>query len=321
MSSDEDQMPENEDGGTIPLADYLRGESEPQPDQSRGAEPAPAEPQPAEPASAEEPAPASAAGAAPADQPPGAETPAETAAPEPPSEAQPAAEAAPAPPAAQEEQPAAQNESMAGTQLDERAYRCAVEALLFSTDKPLGAGKIADILGAGDGRTVRQAVKTLQQEYEAGGRAFQIEEIAGGFQIFTLPEYHPYVMRLGKAVKEEKVSQAALETLAIIAYRQPILRADIESIRGVQCGPILRALIERGLVKVVGKSEELGRPLLYGTTRKFLEVFGLKSVSDLPQAAELLRRPEPGAATEESSERVKTENPPAPEAAEGGSET
>jgi segregation and condensation protein B len=196
-------------------------------------------------------------------------------------------------------------EGMSGSELDGGGYRCAVEALLFSSDRPLTARKLAELVGAGDGHTVRQAVRELQKTYEEGGRAFQIEEVAGGYQMFTLPEYHGWVAKLGRVTKEERLSQAALETLSIIAYRQPILRADIEAIRGVQCGPILRALIERGLVKVAGKSEELGRPLLYGTTRKFLEIMGLRGLKDLPQAEEMGMRPAAPAGEHEEDEEAE----------------
>ena len=203
------------------------------------------------------------------------------------------------------------DENISGSQLDDEAFKCAVEAVLFASDKPLSGRKLANVIEAGDARKVRSAVIQLQKEYAETGRAFQIEEIAGGYQMFTLPEYHPWVQRLGKAAKEDRLSQAALETLAIVAYRQPILRADIEAVRGVQCGPMLRALIEKGLVKVVGKSEELGRPLLYGTTRRFLEIFGLRSLKDLPEAeglrsnSEIPRRE----SSSEESDDIETAEP------------
>jgi len=203
------------------------------------------------------------------------------------------------------------DENISGSQLDDEAFKCAVEAVLFASNKPLSGRKLANVIEAGDARKVRSAVTQLQEEYSETGRAFQIEEIAGGYQMFTLPEYHPWVQRLGKAAKEDRLSQAALETLAIVAYRQPILRADIEAIRGVQCGPMLRALIEKGLVKVVGKSEELGRPLLYGTTRRFLELFGLRSLKDLPEAEGLIGNSEISkrASSSEESDDIETAEP------------
>jgi segregation and condensation protein B len=113
--------------------------------------------------------------------------------------------------------------------------------------------------------------------------------VAGGFRIFTRPEYSPWVARLRKQEKEFRLSPAALETLAIVAYRQPVLRADVEKIRGVDVGGALRTLVDRGLVKVVGRAEEPGHPLLYGTTKRFLETFGLKNLGELPRAKELKR--------------------------------
>jgi segregation and condensation protein B len=161
-----------------------------------------------------------------------------------------------------------------------------VEALLFSSDRPISTRRLADLAEAEDGHQARRAVRELQQEYAAEGRAFAIEEIAGGFQLLSRPEFAAYVARLHNRQQQEALSKAALETLAIVAYRQPITRAEVEDIRGVQCGHILRSLVERRLLKVTGRSPELGRPLLYGTTKHFLEAFGLRSVKDLPQRKE-----------------------------------
>ena len=158
-----------------------------------------------------------------------------------------------------------------------------VEALLIATDQPVKPAQIAKILGGGtDTRQVRKIVGELRGEYEVQGRAFQIEEIAEGFQILTKPEFRDWVAELKRARREDKLSPSAVETLAIVAFKQPVLRAEIDDIRGVHAGPILRGLIEKGLVKIVGRQNVPGRPLLYGTTRKFLEVFGLNSLKDLP---------------------------------------
>ena len=116
----------------------------------------------------------------------------------------------------------------------------------------------------------------------AEGSAFQVEEIAGGYQLLTRPEFHPWLVRLRQTAGEPKLSGALLETLAIVAYRQPIMRADLEAIRGVHCGDILRQLMERGLVRIAGRDDSLGRPVLYGTTKKFLATFGLRDLRDLP---------------------------------------
>jgi segregation and condensation protein B len=157
-----------------------------------------------------------------------------------------------------------------------------VEAILFATDSPLPAARIAQIVGVGDAKSVRKHVQALNKEYQASGRSFRIEEIAKGYQMLTLPAYNNWLSKVLRARAETKLSPAALETLAIIAYKQPILRADVESIRGVAAGEVINRLREMNLVKIVGRAEELGRPMLYGTTRKFLEVFGLNSLDDLP---------------------------------------
>ena len=162
-----------------------------------------------------------------------------------------------------------------------------VEAILFATETPLAATKIADIAGAANARDVKKHIATLNETYAQRGAAFRIEEIAGGFQMLTLPEYNDRLSKLFQTRRETRLSQAALETLAIVAYKQPILRADIEAIRGVAAGEVLNRLRELNLVKIVGRAEEIGRPLLYGTTKKFLDVFGLGSLDDLPQDQEL----------------------------------
>ncbi|MFC1672248.1 SMC-Scp complex subunit ScpB, partial [Planctomycetota bacterium] len=156
-----------------------------------------------------------------------------------------------------------------------------VEAVLFSSAEPLALAKLSGVIDGVDGRAVHKAITELNEDYEREGRAFHIQEIAGGFQLMTRPEFAPWVDKLQKVERKSKLSQAALEALALIAHRQPITRAEIESIRGVQCGDVLRSLIEKRLVKIAGRKDAPGRPLLYGTTRYFLEHFGLSSVDDL----------------------------------------
>jgi len=160
-----------------------------------------------------------------------------------------------------------------------------IEAILFSSSEPLTVSKLGSVLDGVDGRKVRAVVKELNETYEREGRAFRIEEIAGGFQMLTRPEYAEFVDRFQTVVRKSKLTQAALETMALIAHRQPITRAEIESIRGVQCGEVLRSLTEKRLVKIAGRKDVPGRPLLYATTRNFLEHFGLKSVEDLKKLA------------------------------------
>ena len=169
-----------------------------------------------------------------------------------------------------------------------------IEALLMAADRPLSDARIADILGLPQGsgadapsRLVRESIDTLNSEYASSGRTFRIESLAGGRQVLTLPGYAPVVSALRGQRQQTRLTQPALETLAIVAYRQPIQRAEIESIRGVACGEVLRSLLERRLVRIVGRAEELGRPMLYGTTAEFLKVFGLGSLADLPQSKEL----------------------------------
>ena len=162
-----------------------------------------------------------------------------------------------------------------------------IESLIFAAEEPITLRKLVDIIGDIDSAQVLEAVAQLKNDYDTQGRSFQIEEIAGGYQLFTKPEYYEWIAKLRKKSGETKLSQAALETLAIIAYKQPILRADLESIRGVQSGQIIRLLMEKDLVKVVGRDESLGHPLLYGTTKRFLEYFGLKDLKDLPNIEEL----------------------------------
>ena len=158
-----------------------------------------------------------------------------------------------------------------------------MEALLLSTHHPLTAGRLAELLDLDTTKPIRKAVKHLNEQYTAGGRAFRIEQVAGGFQILTLPEFGDALKKLHQKEADAKLTKAALETLAIIAYKQPILRADVEAIRGCACGETIRSLMEKHLVKIAGRAEEPGRPILYGTTKRFLELFGLNNLRDLPQ--------------------------------------
>ncbi|HUF11813.1 MAG TPA: SMC-Scp complex subunit ScpB [Longimicrobiales bacterium] len=162
-----------------------------------------------------------------------------------------------------------------------------VEALLFASDAPLTAGDIARAEESLDEDAVEAAVQELRAGYEANGRAFQIYEVAGGYQIMTLPDFAPYLERFATVPQSSKLSQAALEALAVIAYRQPIDRSEIEEIRGVASSGVLRTLQDRALIEVVGRGVGLGRPMLYGTTGKFLEHFGFRSLDDLPRSEEL----------------------------------
>jgi segregation and condensation protein B len=161
-----------------------------------------------------------------------------------------------------------------------------VEAVLFASDEPLSAERLANIVETGV-KQVRQHIENLNDKYKANNNAFRIEQIAGGYQMLTLSPYNHWLSKLLRVRSDSKLSPAALETLAVIAYKQPVMRADIEAIRGVAAGEMIRGLMYKGLVKIVGRAEVLGRPMLYGTTKKFLEIFGLNSLKDLPKVEEL----------------------------------
>jgi len=165
-----------------------------------------------------------------------------------------------------------------------------VEAVLFASDEPLKENRLADIVETSI-KQIRQIVKNLNDKYKAGNNTFRIEQIAGGLQMLTLSPYNHWLKKLLRVRSESKLSPAALETLSIIAYKQPVIRADIEAIRGVAAGEMIRSLMYKGLVKIVGRAEVLDRPMLYGTTKKFLETFGLNSLKDLPKIEELKKPP------------------------------
>lgn len=169
-----------------------------------------------------------------------------------------------------------------------------IEALLFASDAPLSPTKLADYVGgeltAGQ---IREHVRALNEKYAAAGLSFCIEHIAKGYQMLSLPAFRPWIRRMNARAAQTRLSNAALETLAIIAYRQPIIRADIEAIRGVAPGETINRLRELGLVRVVGRADMVGRPMLYGTTEKFLDVFGLPDLKSLPKVEALRIKPSP----------------------------
>ncbi len=162
-----------------------------------------------------------------------------------------------------------------------------LEAVLFLAREPLNSRKLSQYANLADGTEARTLIRRLNAWYDAVGRAFRVEEMAGGFRLMTRPKFGAWLKRLTHTPSEVRLSAPALETLAVVAYRQPVLKAAIEAIRGVQCGEVLRQLMERDLVRIVGRSDELGRPYLYGPTKRFLEVFGLRSLDDLPRAETL----------------------------------
>jgi segregation and condensation protein B len=152
---------------------------------------------------------------------------------------------------------------------------------------------LAQYANLADGTQARTLVRRLNELYDAAGRAFRVEQVAGGYQLLTRRRFAPWLRRLAHIPGETRLSAPALETLAVIAYRQPVPRADIEAIRGVNCGEILRQLMERDLVRISGRGEDLGRPYLYSTTKRFLEIFGLVQLDELPRADALRSLPLP----------------------------
>lgn len=159
-----------------------------------------------------------------------------------------------------------------------------VEAVLFVARDSLSSRKLAQVAGLADATEARTLVRLLNHRYDSRGRVFRIEEVAGGFCLLTRPQFAPWLRRLQHVPGELRLTQSAMETLAIVAYRQPVPRADIEAIRGVSCGEILKQLMQKDLVRISGRSEDLGRPYLYGTTRFFLQMFGLRSADRLPRS-------------------------------------
>jgi segregation and condensation protein B len=157
-----------------------------------------------------------------------------------------------------------------------------VEAILFLSREPLPSRKLAALADLADGTEARSLVRELARRMRRRGSAFQPVEVAHGMHLMTRPQLADWLGRMHAPAAEMRLSAPALETLAVAAYRQPVTRAEIEAIRGVQCGEILRVLMERDFLRIVGRSEELGRPFLYGTTRKFLQVFGLRRLEQLP---------------------------------------
>lgn len=166
-----------------------------------------------------------------------------------------------------------------------------VEAALFVAREPLTARRLATLARLSDGTRARAVVLELRRLQEAGGSAVRVEHIAGGFQLLTRAAFGPWVRRLSAGAQRGRLSAAGLETLAIVAYRQPVTRAEIEAIRGVGSEEMLRQLLERDLVAIGGRAEELGRPNVYVTTRRFLAAFGLARLEDLPRIESLLATP------------------------------
>jgi len=171
--------------------------------------------------------------------------------------------------------------------VDERELQAILETLLFVSHEPVTVERLVAVLGGSVAKAeIRQALARLKSNYEKNEGGLQISEVAGGFQLATRPEYAPWIKMLGKTKTSAKLSRSGLESLAIIAYKQPIVRAEIEAIRGVETSGVLRTLLERKLVRIVGRKDVPGRPIMYGTTKFFLQHFGLRDLAELPPLRE-----------------------------------
>ncbi len=169
--------------------------------------------------------------------------------------------------------------------MERDTLKAIIEALLFVSDKPIDLDKFKEVIGEEKSK-IRDALYEMIEEYQSSTKGIEIVEVAGGYQMRTKSDFSEYIKNFLQ-MKPARLSRPAMETLAIIAYRQPITRSEIEYIRGVDSGGILRALLERKLIRIVGKKDVPGRPLLYGTTREFLELFGLSNIKDLPTLKDL----------------------------------
>jgi len=178
-----------------------------------------------------------------------------------------------------------------------------IEALLFASEKAISLEEICQVLEADDKNTLKELIEELKGEYESQARGFRLIKVAGGFQVCTHPDFAPWLAKLFRSRRISRFSKPALETLAIVAYRQPVSRTEVESIRGVNVEGVLRTLLEKGMVRIRGRKDSPGRPLIYGTTSQFLEYFGLNSLSELPQLGELVPPggPKPGELGKEES--------------------
>lgn len=196
-----------------------------------------------------------------------------------------------------------------------------VESLLFAANEPLTIERLKQIITGAQPQELREVLEELTAEYEARQGGFFLNEVAGGYQIRTRSEYKEWIKRLLQP-RPQRLSKAALETLAIIAYKQPVIRSDVEHIRGVDCGGVLRVLLERQFIRVLGRKEIPGRPLIYATTKRFLEVFDLKNLKDLPTPKEIeefgsaLSEAMDEAGSEEATDEISMEDTDPAEASE-----
>jgi segregation and condensation protein B len=170
--------------------------------------------------------------------------------------------------------------------LEERELKAILESLLFVSAEPVPLERLMVVIGTVSKIELRHALRSLREDFDREGRGVQMVELAGGYQIVTRAEHAPWLKRLAKAKASPKLSRSGMESLAIIAYKQPIVRAEIEQIRGVEVSTVLRTLLERKLIRMVGRKDVPGRPIMYGTTKLFLQQFGLSDLSQLPPLRE-----------------------------------
>ena len=170
---------------------------------------------------------------------------------------------------------------------DPEKAKCVIEALIFAASKPLSLSEIRKTMKILSAQEIKKKIEEIREEYVNTGRPFEVIEIAGGYEISTKREFAPWILKIELQKKARQASQSALETLAILAYKQPLTRAEIEELRGVDTSGVLGTLMDRKFVKIVGKKEVPGRPFVYGTTEKFLEHFGLNVLGDLPSIEEI----------------------------------
>jgi segregation and condensation protein B len=170
---------------------------------------------------------------------------------------------------------------------DKENLQSVVEALLFASDAPLTSHKISSLVENITSHQAEEIIDQLNQKYQQENRSFSIRKVASGFQMYTLPDFKPWIEKLVSVSRSQKLSPAALEALAIISYKQPVVKSEVEHIRGVNSDWVIRGLLEKNLITIVGRKNGLGRPLLYGTTTEFLNYFGLNTTDDLPKIGEL----------------------------------
>lgn len=198
--------------------------------------------------------------------------------------------------------------------MESNEIKAVVEAILFVSDGPQTLNRIAEVMGGVPGSKIKAAIAELSEEYTKSDRGVQLDEVAGGYQISTKAGLTTYLDRFFQVRKKMRMSGAALETLSILAYRQPITRAEVSAIRGVNCDGVFQSLLERRLIKISGRKEVVGHPFLYKTTSAFLEHFGLRDLADLPKLEELVQAYEGSGAAEMDESPQPTQEPPKPPA-------